>query len=81
MADVTYNTASFPSLLRTLAKLLDNSAHASPWVILGYKERDIAERALFDLIKDDPIRVKLVKVGESPGMGGAPVEIWIGQRN
>lgn len=80
MADVTYNTASFPSLLRTVSHLLDQHSTPSTLVLLGYKQRDIAERSLFNLMKDGQPRVELYQVGESTGMGGEPVEVWLGQR-
>lgn len=82
MADVTYNTASFPSLIRTLDQLLclgdrpDNPA--IPLILLGYKERETAERSLWNMTRS--IGVKLQKIGEKPGAGGFPVEIWLGRR-
>ncbi|KAG6832659.1 hypothetical protein H0H87_000841 [Tephrocybe sp. NHM501043] len=75
MADVTYNTASFPSLVRTLSKLVQ-LGKKPPLVILGYKERDAAERSLWNLVNN--IGLSLQKVGESAGAGGAPVEVWLG---
>ncbi|EDQ98329.1 uncharacterized protein LACBIDRAFT_303943 [Laccaria bicolor S238N-H82] len=75
MADVTYNTASFPSLIRTLDKLLRLGSKPSA-ILLGYKERDAAERTLWDMAAE--IGVEFEKVGERAGAGGAPVEIWIG---
>ena len=75
MADVAYNTASFPSLIRTLDKLL-RLGSKPPAILLGYKERDAAERTLWDLAAE--IGVEFEKVGERVGAGGAPVEIWIG---
>lgn len=78
MADVTYNTASFPSLVRTLSSLVNYSVSKSktPLILLGYKERDPAERELWEMVKD--FRVEFAKVDERPGSGGAPVEVWIG---
>lgn len=75
MADVTYNTASFPSLVRTLSKLLRISAKP-PVVILGYKERDPAERTLWEMARE--IGITFDKIGERNGAGGAPIEIWVG---
>ena len=80
MADVTYNTASFPALIKTLRSILGlrcSSARA-PLILLGYKERDPAERTLWDLAR--AIGIQLEKVGERPGAGGEPVEVWIGQQ-
>ncbi|GLB43363.1 putative rhomboid family protein [Lyophyllum shimeji] len=76
MADVTYNTASFPSLVRTLSKLVRRGSRP-PLVLLGYKERDAAERTLWDLV--GKIGLKLLKVEERAGAGGAPVEVWLGK--
>ncbi|KAJ7180629.1 putative methyltransferase-domain-containing protein [Mycena filopes] len=73
MADVTYNTTSFPSLVRTLKNLVELSPKR-PQVILGYKERDSGERALWGMAEAAGISFKLV--GKVPGNGGAPVEIW-----
>ena len=82
MADVTYNTASFPSLVRTLKVLTsggDPESHSGrlPLILLGYKERDAAERSLWDMARNIGITVE--KVGERPGAGGNPVEIWVGR--
>ncbi|KAI9067953.1 hypothetical protein FKP32DRAFT_1643182 [Trametes sanguinea] len=78
MADVTYNTASFPSLVRTLASLVRLSPPSKPPVIiLGYKERDADERTLWDMFKD--AGVVFEQVGERKGAGGHTVEIWIGR--
>ena len=77
MADVTYNTASFPSLVRTLSSLLRLSPpERPPVVLLGYKERDPEERTLWDMAK--AIGVSFEKVGERIGAGRESVEIWIG---
>lgn len=79
MADVTYNTASFPALVRTLAALLaigdPAPTRAPPLVLLGYKERDPAERTLWDLAA--AIGIAFERVGERAGAGGAPVEVWL----
>jgi hypothetical protein len=114
MADVTYNTSSFPALLRTLAVLLalsaDNSStHGSggvaeldpgldyddpgarrdddedsdgtcgPFVVLAYKERDPAERQLWDMMARET-GVVLECVGKQAGAGGLPIEIWLGRK-
>ena len=76
MADVTYNTASFPSLVRTVSRLAKLGTKP-PLILLGYKERDATERALWDLMKD--VGIDLTRVGERVGAGGAPVEVWIGK--
>ena len=78
MADVTYNTASFPALVRTLSRLLRLSPpDHPPIVVLGYKERDPEERTLWDMAKG--IGVSFERVGERIGAGRDPVEIWIGE--
>jgi len=118
MADVTYNTSSFPALLRTLASLLELSSrghpppppHRSssdgiriadeeddddppdrdqgtrndsevrePFVLLAYKERDPAERQLWDMMARET-GVVLECVGKQAGGGGLPVEVWLGKR-
>lgn len=118
MADVAYNTSSFPALLRTLASLLalsnaqrshrddddvandagdddpgpgsqerdsekaddrDCAGHDDPLVLLAYKERDPAERELWDMMTRET-GVVLECVGRQAGAGGLPVEIWLGKR-
>lgn len=83
MADVTYNTASFPVLIRTLKNVLalhDSTGQSHkpdpPLILLGYKERDPAERTLWDMARG--IGIDFARVGERVGAGGAPVEIWLG---
>ena len=114
MADVTYNTSSFPALLRTLASLLSLSAphdhgivdnaddhvdngdlrsreqerrdrdyyerghKGGPLVLLAYKERDPAERQLWDMLTRET-GVVLECVGKQIGAGGLPVEVWLGK--
>jgi hypothetical protein len=73
MADVTYNTASFPSLVRSLKKLV-NLSPKRPRVLLGYKERDSGERALWGMAGE--AEITLQQVGQIPGGGGMAVEIW-----
>jgi protein N-lysine methyltransferase METTL21D len=108
MADVTYNTSSFPALLRTLVSLLalstshhdrvdyiTNNAGDNPGgarerddrgrghdtlVLLAYKERDPAERQLWDMMTRET-GVVLECVGKQAGAGGLPVEIWLGKRD
>jgi protein N-lysine methyltransferase METTL21D len=94
MADVTYNTASFPALLRTLASLLALSDHdysagrgvheskalgLGPLVLLAYKERDPGERQLWDMMARET-GIMLVCVWRQAGAGGFPVEIWVGKK-
>ena len=74
MADVTYNTSSFPSLVRTLSDLIKLGLKP-PVVLLGYKERDPGERTLWKMTKE--VGLEFEKVAERPGAGGAPIEIWI----
>ncbi|KAH9830026.1 putative methyltransferase-domain-containing protein [Rhodofomes roseus] len=84
MADVTYNTSAFPSLIRTVSDILRLRSSVPPstpelrktMLLLGYKERDPAERMLWEMMRD--IGVRLEKVDERRGAGGDPVEIWIG---
>jgi protein N-lysine methyltransferase METTL21D len=76
---VTYNTASFPSLVRTLDKLVQSSRSStsdpSPCIILAYKQRDPAERTLWYMLRD--IDIQMVLVDKVCGAGGEEVEIWI----
>lgn len=84
MADVTYNTVAFPSLVRTVSDILRFRAEArkqdptvkETMILLGYKERDPAERTLWGTMQE--MGVTLEKVDERRGAGGDPVEIWIG---
>jgi len=82
MADVTYNTSSFPSLLRTLSSLVQLNAkrlRSPPIVILGYKERDPDERSLWGMLESE-VGIHLEKVEECEGWpGSTPVEFWVGQ--
>jgi hypothetical protein len=89
MADVAYNTSSFPALLSTLAALLalsdddDDGAAAGGarelLVLLAYKERDPGERRLWDMMARQ-VGVALERVGSEAGAGGPPVEIWMGKK-
>jgi len=80
MADVTYNTSSFPSLIGTLSRLIRFSMSAAPakapLIILGYKERDAAERALWEIA--EKIGIHFEEVAKVPGMDEFPVEVWVG---
>jgi hypothetical protein len=118
MADVAYNTSSFPALLRTLASLLALSyaqshrddddvandavddpgsqerdsekaddrdyergcgGHDHPLVLLAYKERDPAERQLWDMMRSET-GIVLECVWRQAGAGRLPIEIWLGKR-
>ncbi|KAJ7765388.1 putative methyltransferase-domain-containing protein [Mycena maculata] len=72
MADVTYNTASFPSLVRTLKGLVDLGTKRPQ--VVGYKERDAGERALWGML--EAVGIPLTLVGERQGSSRMPVEIW-----
>ncbi|KAF9244653.1 putative methyltransferase-domain-containing protein [Melanogaster broomeanus] len=80
MADVTYNTSSFPALIGTLSRLIEFSKSKrngrQPMILLGYKERHVDERSLWERVKE--INVHFEKVGEAKGAGGNPVEVWVG---
>lgn len=76
-ADITYNTASYPSLVRTLSRLLAHSPEAI--LLLAYKERDLAERELWSMVSEH-VSITLQKVDAVVGAGGQAVEIWIGKR-
>ncbi|KAJ3755575.1 putative methyltransferase-domain-containing protein [Lentinula raphanica] len=78
MADVTYNTASFQALIRTLSNFINlNPVDKPPLILLAYKERDVTERSLWMMAEE--INIHFENVGERLGAGGAPVEVWIGQ--
>ncbi|KAF7969692.1 hypothetical protein HWV62_26210 [Athelia sp. TMB] len=79
MADVTYNTASFPALIKTLDSLRQLNVDQNilpPIVVLGYKERDPEERSLW--VAAHEIGLELERVGERRGCGGQEVEVWLG---
>lgn len=86
MADVTYNTAAFPSLISTLEQLYHRShstasqtapsACRRPIVLLAYKERHPSEREFFARVRE-AIGMDFVRVGSEDGAGGAPVEIYV----
>ena len=79
MADVTYNTSSFPSLVNTLDKLLHfgegRDDYLPSTLLLGYKERDASERTLWEMV--NRIGLHLHKIDERLGASEPPVEIWI----
>jgi hypothetical protein len=80
MADVTYNTTSFPSLIRTLSSLIQVNVKRNadpPVILLGYKERDPEERTLWKMAGD--IGLTFERVGERVGSGGNEVEVWVGK--
>ncbi|KAF8801323.1 hypothetical protein BYT27DRAFT_7115211 [Phlegmacium glaucopus] len=75
MADVSYNTSSFLSLARTLSRLV-RLGSKPPIILLGYKERDAAERTWWEIAAQAGIDFE--EIGGRIGAGGAPVEIWVG---
>ncbi|ORY29539.1 hypothetical protein BCR39DRAFT_467467 [Naematelia encephala] len=77
-ADVTYNTASFPSLLSTLTALLLPQGDERPYFLLAYKQRDAAERELWGMLDDKGIKVDLVALVQGAEEEGE-VEIWVGR--
>lgn len=76
MADVAYNTDSFSALVKVLSGLQSLDASKRPSFLLGYKERDEAERTLWALT--EAVGIKFVRIGSVPGhvSGDSPVEIW-----
>jgi len=85
MADVTYNTSSFPALLGTLDSLLRRPPTgesqkrnvSGPLVLLGYKERDIGERDLWRMAEEKGIVFDLM--AKMSGAEDPAVEIWVGR--
>ena len=78
MADIAYNTASFPALLNTLTNLRSLAkGPKNPLFVMGYKEREEAERTLWEMCKEEGI--EWVKAGEVKGYaeGDRDVEVWI----
>jgi hypothetical protein len=75
MSDVTYNTSSFPALLKTIAKLVE--MREPPVILLGYKERDEAERDAWNMLEERGIRLE--KIGQRLGAANPSVEIWFGR--
>lgn len=88
MADVTYNSAIFPSLVRTVLSLLTthstsaSKAAPAPLILLSFKERDPtgAERELWTLAKKAGIWFERVGgvAGHAMGQTEGEVEIWVG---
>ena len=76
-ADVTYNTASFPSLLSTLRALLRPASGSRPTFLLAYKQRDLAERNLWDLLRAEGIALEKVDDIKGSSEDGW-VEVWVG---
>lgn len=48
----------------------------APLIILGYKERDAAERTLWEIA--EKIGIHFEEVAKVPGADGFPVEVWAG---
>ncbi|KAG9309578.1 putative methyltransferase-domain-containing protein [Chiua virens] len=79
MADVTYNTASFPALIGTLSRLIQHGKKRDgrpPKVLMGYKERHSDEQSLWDHAR--AIGLDFRKIAQVSGAGGNPIEIWLG---
>jgi hypothetical protein len=53
--------------------------HDHPLVLLAYRERDPAERRLWDMMRSETGTV-LECVGRQAGAGRLPIEIWLGKR-
>ncbi|WVQ74544.1 hypothetical protein IAR50_004145 [Cryptococcus sp. DSM 104548] len=78
-ADVTYNTDSFPALLSTLTSLLlplKDGRH--PLLVLAYKQRDLAERGLWEMLKKKGIGMVLIDKVQGAEEGYGETEIWVG---
>lgn len=71
MADVTYNTASFPSLVQTICNLVkqppdkasDNDGEtpiSRPYVLMAYKQREEAERSLWGMLEEKGVVLILI---------------------
>jgi hypothetical protein len=74
---VTYNTSSFPSLVKTLRDLMLPNSGERPPLLLAYKQRDEAERELWDMLKAEGVGMELVDKIRGAEEDGQ-VEIWIG---
>ncbi|TFY53332.1 hypothetical protein EVJ58_g9509 [Rhodofomes roseus] len=78
MADVTYNTSAFPSLIRTVSDILRLRSPSTPELrktvlLLGYKERDPAERTLWEMMRDIGQCGRLYsELTASPATGAGP---------
>lgn len=77
MADVTYNVAVFPALLRTLVAL--GRARSATPILLAFKERDPtgAERTLWAMAEREG--VSFFRATGVQGHGGQEVELWAGR--
>ncbi|KAG8907800.1 hypothetical protein FRC01_007562 [Tulasnella sp. 417] len=75
LADVTYNRDVFPALLRTVISLLQRGGGCTR-VVMGYKQRDAAERTFWTASRE--MGVELEAVGRVGGVDdSAAVEIWM----
>lgn len=83
MADVTYNVAIFPWLLRTVLSVLRPQPsvvqNRPTLVLLAWKERDPtgAEKDLWVMAEKEGLKFEMV--GADEGHGGMPVEYWVGR--
>ena len=76
MSDVAYNTDSFPALVSTTSNLLQ-IGETPPVILLGYKERDEAERSFWKMMEN--VGVHLEMIGLRRGFADPPIEIWYGK--
>ncbi|WWC68720.1 uncharacterized protein I206_102654 [Kwoniella pini CBS 10737] len=77
-ADVTYNTSTFPSLLRTLISLFTSNSLIKPLLILAYKQRDPAERELWNMLSSNGIQMIMIdKIQGTQDEG--ETELWVGK--
>lgn len=67
---------SFPSALSPTVP--NETVREPPLVLLAYKQRDSAERELWDMVEKDT-GMKLVRIGGESGAGGEEVVIWMGE--
>lgn len=91
-ADVTYNTASFPALIKILKALLQPISDVeSPLLLLAYKQRDPGERELWKMAEDAGIKLeklmdleghettmKVMELSEDEQIEGT-IELWVGR--
>lgn len=75
-ADVTYNTASFPALVRTLSALLKGDTP----LLLAYKQRDAGERDLWRMLEEEGIQAHLVDTVQGAEEVGE-TEVWVMRRS
>ena len=85
---MTYNTSSFPSLLKTLIALLNpdhipqttrNDSSRKPLLLLAYKERDPAERELWGMLAAKGVEMVLVDTVQGAEGDRGETEIWVGR--